>query len=182
MADPPDPGAYVVADRELEELTPDDRRFFFKYLELGQLGLAYRKAFPKRKASIKSSQESGSRMMTRIRQKDGFQRMLTEAELGEERLLYELRERLTACTTKEYVVDEVSMYRGRRRTKKVIVEGEVHEDNGVRMRATELLARIHGKEVTKVEQEIRQVAAVIVLPAKATEEEWVRMVSGSERE
>ena len=171
-----------MSHRDPNALTILERKFLYHFLELGDQGLAYKKTYPKRRLTIKSCQESGSRMMGVIRSKEGFHEFLNRAGLGEEQIAIELKKRLNACTQKEYIVEEVTMYRGRRRTKKVVVEGAVREDNATRMRATELLARIHGKEVTKVESESKIVAAVVVLPAKATEEEWVRMVSGEKRD
>ena len=89
-----------MAHRDSQNLTIDERRFLKNYIELGDLGKAFRTAFPQRKLTDTSCQQSGSRMMARMRTKAGFRRCLDEVGLSDFRLMVELEKRLNATTIK----------------------------------------------------------------------------------
>ena len=91
-----------MAHRDSQDLTIDERRFLKQYIVLGDLGKAYRRAFPRRSKARKSAQEQGSRMMARIRKKGDLQAILEAAGLGDLRLMLELEKRLTATTVKAF--------------------------------------------------------------------------------
>jgi hypothetical protein len=118
------------------DLTMSERRFLRAYIDCLDVGRAYRKVHPSLK--LKSCQETGSRTLARIRARGDWNQLLEDAGLGDIRLMHELDLRLKATKIVVNVVD------------KQIVESGPYEDNITRSRATELLAKLLGRDVQKI--------------------------------
>ena len=116
-------------------LRPMDREFLRVYFQTFDIQAAYREAHPRSKATPESVRVLASRQFRQIKERVDWPALLEASGLGEVRLLEELEKRLNAKSTKFY-------------------KDERHddiEDNTTQMRATELLADLHGKRRAKVE-------------------------------
>jgi hypothetical protein len=136
----------------------------------GSMGPAWRDAFPDRAAnkSDKACAQAGSRLLAKLKANGAFLEMMDAVGLGDTRLLAEIEARLTAMRTQGYA------YRGE------VIERE-YEDNQTRMAATQLLMRLRGRDVTKVEQTVQGMHAVVVVPAEMDIEAWRKLVSTGEQ-
>jgi hypothetical protein len=112
----------------LNRLTPREQTFFRAYVKGKTQKDAYLEAFPG--TNEESASTLSGRLMKRIQAKVDWPKMLESAGLGETRLAREIEARLTAMETKFYQAQVIGDF----------------EDNGTRMRATELLSRLLGKD------------------------------------
>jgi hypothetical protein len=109
---------------------------------------AYRKVFPHRKQRLSTASTQGKLLIKRyIRDHaEELDKMMRIHGLGKERLPVEMVKRFKAKTLREFVTTEVIRPRGKdQRAYALIKRNTVRvEDNATRMRATELLADVHG--------------------------------------
>jgi hypothetical protein len=124
---------------EIGKLSARESMFLRLYIKGATLEEAYRKIHEGRidakPISDRSIRQSGSNMLKRIKAKVDWPRLMESAGLGEMRVLREIEARLGAMETHFY-------------QDKVVAD---REDNGTRMRATELLADFHGKRKNQLE-------------------------------
>ena len=128
---------------ELGKLTPREAQFLRAYIKGTPMDQAYLSVLPAghKPMTDDNARKSGSRMLKRIREKVDWPRLMESAGLGELRTLREVDARLKAT--------KVEFYQGQ------IVKDKdgnplLLEDNGTRMRATELLVDLNGKRKLEI--------------------------------
>jgi hypothetical protein len=134
-------------------------------------GVSYRRAyfrvFPDRKAKERSAGEIAKRLIERYKTQyaEDLQEMLRLHGLNEERLVVEMDQRLKSNTLHDIVLSKIVQIKtkdGRKKPYVVTVRNtEQIEDNSTRMRATELLADVHGARKLSETGEARQNVAII---------------------
>ena len=139
----------------IRAMTAVERRFWFLYLTEANLSAtqAYRLLRPGVKDA--TCQTGGCKLMKHIREKIGDAQLMEAFNLGVPRLYSELDQRLKATTPRywrevcdeEDEKDEEDDQSMKSKKSKWIF----FEDNQTRMRATELLADLHGKRKNKVD-------------------------------
>lgn len=114
---------------ETGKLTPREAMFFRAYIKGSKIGDAYLACLPEEHPQMNddNARKAGWRMLRRIKQKVDWPRLMESAGLGVMRVLQEEEKRLGAMKSEFYEGEEVA----------------VVEDNGTRMRATELLADLN---------------------------------------
>jgi hypothetical protein len=134
----PDDADVAIPDCDLS-LT--ELKFFALYIRLGgQHGdavKAYSMLHPK--AARRSANTSATRLLCKIKASTAFQQLLDAAGVGPTRLIALIRELVTATHVKPMVVD------------KELVEAGPYPDNQTRARAAELLAKMLGKDIQRIE-------------------------------
>lgn len=134
-----------------KKLTPREVKFFLAYID----GATYQDAYLSIRPglSAESARKMGSRMAKTIKTKINWQGTLELAGLGEMRLAQEINLRLKAMSTE--------FYEG-----KAITDVQ---DNGTRMRATALLADLHGKKKAELDVNLKSDNELTVFVNKAPE-------------
>jgi len=122
-----------AGSKNINKITPQERRFFKAYVKGGNITRAYLKIRPD--VTESSAASLGTRMLQRIKKKADFDHLLEAGGLGMTRLIAEVEKGLNAETTK-YWQDEVV---------------GVHEDNATQQRARELLADLLGVRKQKLD-------------------------------
>ena len=129
---------------KVKRLSVREARFLLAHIEGASLTDSYLKIAPEMDRDVAAT--LACRMLRRIRAKIPWEQILSEAGLGEVRLMRKLEELLEATFTKYY--QNVSL-------------GD-HTDNATRMRATELLAELLGRRKADISL---HVDTVEVIPA-----------------
>jgi hypothetical protein len=127
---------------------------------------AYRKVFPHRRQQLRTASTQGKLLIQRyIREHaDDLHEMMRIHGLGKDRLPVEMVKRLKAKTLRETVTTEVIKPSGKgQRAYALVTRNTVRvEDNSTRMRATELLADVHGaRKLSENDGGPRQNVAII---------------------
>jgi hypothetical protein len=144
---------------------------------------AYRKIFPHRQQRLRTASTQAHLLVERyIRDHaDDLREMLLVHGLNKERFASELDQRLKANTLREVVKSEVVKVKSKDgRTRPVVVttrDTEEVEDNSTRMRATELLADVHGARKVPAGGGVQQnVGIIYVVGNKITKKRQERIV------
>ncbi len=114
-------------------LTPRELTFLLGYAEGKSATDCYLIIRPD--VERESARVSACRMLKRILKKTTWPKLLEGSDLGELRFIRELDARLKAVVTKHYQDKVLGVF----------------EDNGTRMRATELLGRVLGKDKQEID-------------------------------
>jgi hypothetical protein len=149
------------------QLTIRERRFIQEYVKGFDYATAYDKAFPvqpgKSGRSREVSSANGRRVWERIRPRIEFRELLEHAGLGNARLAHELQHRLSSTKVNVHYDEKLGTFK----------DSAPHPDNGTRMEGTKLLARVLGAEITREEVNIKALSAQVLIPAKATVDDWL---------
>jgi hypothetical protein len=131
-------------------LTPRELTFLLGYAEGKSATDAYLEIRPG--IERESARVSACRMLKRIIMRATWPKILEASNLAEMRFVRELDARLKAVVTKHYQDKSLGEF----------------EDNGTRMRATELLGRILGKDAQRVDLHIDTIE---IIPAPRPEDQ-----------
>lgn len=147
-----------------------DRAFLVAFVGKGgdprRIVEAYDEVFPdRRELPAPRRRKAATKLLSRLSETPAFKETLEAVGLGDTRLMGMVDRLLRAKQVRTHVVAGA------------VLETAV-PDNGTRMEATKLLAKLLGRDVQRTESTVRATHGVVVIPAELPLDQWMRAVHG----